>query len=219
MNVDNHAADDTLQRMTSQSETVQRFYRWNAPIYDLTRWVILRRRQEAVDALHLRPGAGVLEIGCGTGLNFARLGQKVGDTGRIVGIDLSADMLKRAPRRQRANVDLICADAAQLTLRERFDGVLFSYSLRIMPQWEEAVARAFDHLAPGGNLVVLDFGRRPQRLAPLRALFDRYLRLNFVDTRRDLVGALRRHADEVDQLRPPTACTTLLRCSRLSGSQ
>lgn len=200
--------------MAGQNEAVRRFYRWNAPIYDLTRWVVLRRRQEAVDALRLRAGASVLEIGCGTGLNFALLGKKVGDTGRIVGIDLSADMLKRASRRRRTNVELICADAARLTLRDRFGGILFSYSLTIMPKWEEGVARAFEHLAPGGNLVVLDFGRRPQRLAPLRALFDHYLRLNFVDTRRDLVGALRLHAEKVEPLRPPTAYITILRCSR-----
>ncbi len=199
--------------MSEPNATITRFYRWNAPIYDLTRWVILRGRRAAVDALELKPGDGVLEIGCGTGLNFSRLRSKVGDAGRIVGVDLSADMLARARRRQSPNIELIRGNAAVLALDKRFDGVLLTYALTIIPDWQAAVRRAFEHLAPGGRLVVLDFGHTDHRRAFHRRLVDWYLALNHVRPDRDIAGDLRRHTDRVDILRPTTAYATLLRAT------
>ncbi len=203
-----------LDIMNEPNATITRFYRWNAPIYDLTRWVIHRGRPAAVDALELEPGDRVLEIGCGTGLNFARLQSKVGDTGRIVGVDLSTDMLARARRRQSPNVELICEDASSLALDRQFDGVLLTYALTIIPDWQTAIARAFEHLTGDGRLVVLDFGRTNRALAIHRRLFDWYLALNHVHSDRDIGGELRRHTDRVEILRPTTAYATLLRCRK-----
>ena len=53
----------------SQS-AVQRFYRYHAMVYDKTRWMILHGRRRAVEKMGLRPDSEVLEVGCGTGLNF-----------------------------------------------------------------------------------------------------------------------------------------------------
>jgi demethylmenaquinone methyltransferase/2-methoxy-6-polyprenyl-1,4-benzoquinol methylase len=72
-------------------------------------------RKLAVDALKLRPGDTVVEIGCGTGLNFPLLRAAVGETGRIVGVDLTPEMLAQARARAAEegwrNVELVEADA------------------------------------------------------------------------------------------------------------
>ncbi|MCH8156206.1 MAG: hypothetical protein IID18_00380 [Nitrospinae bacterium] len=86
--------------------------------------------------------------------------------------------------------------------------------MTIIPEWQAAVGKAFEHLAPGGRLVVLDFGHTDHRLALHRRLFDRYLALNHVHTDRDLAGELGRHTDRVDILRPTTAYATLIRCRK-----
>ena len=57
---------------------VQRFYRLHACIYDATRWAFLYGRRRAIDALALQPGNTVLEIGCGTGLNFKHILRRLG---------------------------------------------------------------------------------------------------------------------------------------------
>jgi ubiquinone/menaquinone biosynthesis C-methylase UbiE len=86
-------------------------------------------RQRAVDQLKLRRGDRVLEVGCGTGRNFAYLREAVGPEGRVYGVDLSKGMLCRArklcQRRQWTNVVLIEADAANYASQELFDGVFF----------------------------------------------------------------------------------------------
>ena len=174
---------------------VQGFYRFHACVYDWTRWTILHGRRRAVAQLGLRPDSEVLEIGCGTGLNFRFVLEKLDpNRGRLLGLDFSADMLKRAKKRVDSrgwsNVELLEADATQLDLERRFDGVLFAYSLTMIPDWPRAIERAAAHLKPAGRLVVLDFGRF-DRWGPIGAMMRGWLRLNHVETLRPYEEELR----------------------------
>ncbi len=180
---------------------VQRFYRYHAYIYDWTRWMILHGRRRAVAALGLTPGADVLEIGCGTGLNFRLLLSELDpQRGRLVGLDFSNDMLRQAQRRVEArgwsNVELLQADATKMNLGRRFDGVLFAYSLTMIPDWPAALERAREHLKPGATLVVLDFGPF-HGWGPLAPAMRGWLRSSHVET-------LRPYTDRVRELFPDT---------------
>ena len=180
---------------------VQRFYRYHAYVYDSTRWMILHGRRRAVERLSLRPDSKVLEVGCGTGLNFRHvLDHLAPDAGQLTGLDFSGDMLQRARRRAAArgwqNVDLVQADAAKLALDRRFDAILFGYSVTIIPDWTAALERAYEHLRPGGRLAVLDFGRF-QAWGPLAPLMRTWLRLNHVETLRPYEQKLRELFNEI----------------------
>lgn len=174
---------------------VQRFYRFHAGIYDATRWMILHGRRQAIRRLALRPDSRVLEIGCGTGLNFPYLLEHLDPRrGRIVGLDFSPDMLRRAQRRVAAagwpHVELVHADAAQLSLPEHFDAILLAYSLSMIPDFQAALERACAHLEADGRLVVLDFGTF-HGWGPLGALARAWLRANHVHVCRPYVDVLR----------------------------
>ena len=181
---------------------VQRFYRYHAYVYDFTRWTILHGRGQAVRRLELRPDAEVLEVGCGTGLNFSRLLAFLDPArGRLTGLDFSEDMLARARRRVAAhgwsNVSLVCGDATRMDLGRKFDGILFAYSLTMIPDWEMALRQARAHLRPGGRLVVLDFGRF-EGWGPLGAVARGWLRLNHVETLRPYVETMRTLFDRLE---------------------
>lgn len=168
----------------------------------MTRWLFLHGRRAAVRALALRPDSRVLEVGCGTGLNFRHILEFLRPpAGQLTSVDFSPDMLRRARRRVEArgwtNVELLEADAAQLSLPQRFDGVLFAYSLTMVPDWRAALRRAHEHLALGGRLVVLDFGRF-RGWGPLGALWRAWLRLNHVETLRPYVEELRALFGEIE---------------------
>lgn len=168
---------------------VQRFYRVQARIYDWTRWTILHGRRRAVRALELRPNSQVLEVGCGTGLNFRYLVEMLDPAqgGHLTGLDFSAAMLKQAAqrvaRRRWPHVQLVQGDATTMQLGRQFDAVFFGYSLTMIPQWPAALDRAEAHLARGGTLVVLDFSRFAG-WGPLAPLLRGYFRLNHVETLR-----------------------------------
>lgn len=178
---------------------VQSFYRYHARVYDWTRWTILHGRKRAVGRLELHSDSEVLEVGCGTGLNFRYiLDQLDPERGRLVGLDFSSEMLRQARKRLAArgwnNVELIEADAARLDLGRRFDGILFAYSLTMIPDWQSAIERAREHLKPGGRLVVLDFGQF-KRWGLLGAVMRLWLRLNHVET-------LRQYEDKLHEVFP-----------------
>jgi ubiquinone/menaquinone biosynthesis C-methylase UbiE len=176
---------------------VQRFYQYHAHFYDLTRWMILHGRRRAVDRLELRADSQVLEVGCGTGLNFRLLAERLdAGRGRLVGLDFSHEMLDKARRRVESagwrNVELLQADAEQMSLGRRFDAIFFSYSIAMIPDWRSALRRAKDHLSPGGRMVVLEFG--PFRgWGPLGPVMRAWLRANHVET-------LNPYADEMRSL-------------------
>ncbi|MFQ5806605.1 MAG: class I SAM-dependent methyltransferase [Phycisphaerae bacterium] len=177
------------------STAVRSFYRHQACVYDWTRWTILHGRRRAVARLELRPESAVLEVGCGTGLNFRYVLDYLNPArGRLVGVDFSPDMLRQAERRVAArgwqNVELLEADATKLNLHRHFDGVLFTYSLTMIPDFPAAIDRARAHLKPGGRLVVLDFGRF-EGWGPLAPLMRGWLRLNHVEPLRPYEQKLR----------------------------
>lgn len=147
-------------------------YRWIAQVYDLVSGEPVYRvgRRRGIELLHLQPGQRVLDLGCGTGLNFAGLQQRVGPRGRIVGVDASGAMLARARRRARRagwdNVELLEADATHLDVdRVRHlaggavDAALATYALSLMPDWRSAWQGMVAATAPGGRLAVVDMQR------------------------------------------------------------
>lgn len=100
-------------------------------------------------ALGAGPADVVLDVGCGTGLDFEHV------PGTVVGVDLSRGMLDRAARGPR--VRLVQADAARLPFRAAsFDGVLSTYVVSTVGRWREA----FDEMArvtrPGRAIVLTD---------------------------------------------------------------
>lgn len=174
--------------------SVQKFYKLHALFYDNTRWAILHGRKRAVKALELRAGDTTLEIGCGTGLNFRYMVDEVQDTGTLVGLDFSHDMLRQAEKRVQkngwSNVELVQGDATNVQLDRKFDAILFAYSLTMIPDWRGALHNAHEHLKPGGRLVVLDFGQF-KKWGPLKPVMRTWLRLNHVDTGQEYADAVR----------------------------
>jgi len=124
-------------------------------------------RARAARRLALKPGDRVLEIGCGTGRNFAHLREAVGPQGQIYGVDLSSGMLARAhelcEEHGWSNVELTQDDAAIYTAPEPLDGVLFGLSYNTMPHHRLVLLQALKQLRPGGRIVIMD-GKLPPGL-------------------------------------------------------
>lgn len=142
------------------------WYDFSANLYYLIGFREAWYRKQAVFALGLKPGDTVVEIGCGTGLNFDYLRTAVGEAGKVVGVDLTDAMLAQAEQRiareRWANVLLVQRDAATYEFPPEVRGVLSSFALTLVPEYEEVIKRAADALATNGRLVVLDF-RQPEK--------------------------------------------------------
>ena len=151
---------------TAHAETMQGLYRRQARIFDLTRGPVLLGRRHL--ARHVPTGSRVLEVGCGTGHNLESLRRSAGSGGSVTGVECAPAMADRADARgldcevRRMDYGSTCYGP------ERFDVVVFSYVLSMMPHYREALACAHRDLVPGGRVITLDFARawaRPVRAA------------------------------------------------------
>ena len=109
-------------------------YEWLTPIYLLGNEKHLRKK--TIASLHLQPGQTVLDVACGTGRNFPLILEKIGSTGKLVGVDYTSDMLARAKERVECegwkNVELIQADAARIELGRTFYAALSTLAISVI---------------------------------------------------------------------------------------
>jgi S-adenosylmethionine-diacylgycerolhomoserine-N-methlytransferase len=169
-------------------ELMDSIYRSQRHIYDLTRKYFLFGRDTLIENLDCPPGAAVLEIGCGTGRNLAQIDRRWPGA-RLHGLDISSEMLKSASARLGDTATLLAGDATLFDgnlFGRRFDRVVLSFALSMIPDWQAALARGIDALAPGGSLHVVDFGGLSGLPAPLRALLRMWLAHFHVAPRLDL---------------------------------
>lgn len=173
-------------------ESVLEAYTKIAPRYDglLSFWAkaaffpVDRYRSQAVAALNVGEGDAVLDVGCGTGLNFPYIQKRIGPSGRLIGLDCTPAMIDEARRKVEENgwknVDFVQGDAAEVgrLVTCPVDGAISTACLCIVPRWEQAIAGVVALLRPGGRLVVLDFLTTKPK-GPLRVfspLVDRWTR-------------------------------------------
>lgn len=160
-------------------------YTISARMYDVIsfEWPVYRAgRTAAIDLMALPAGSHVLDIGCGTGLNFALLQQRIGPTGSITGVDASSQMLEQARRRATSagweNVNLVAADATALGSVDLghhvpFDAAISTYALSLMARWEVALDAMISATRTGGAVAVVDMQKpvgRAELWTPLARL-------------------------------------------------
>ncbi len=148
-------------------------YRRHAAGYDASARRTMQLRRRAIDWLELAPGERVLDVACGTGLSLPLLAERVGATGRVVGVELSPEMLRQARDRVAqaglTQVALIEAPMEEASLEGQFDAVLFNYTHDVL-QSPRALANIFAHVRPGGRVVAAGVKHPPAWLFPLRLL-------------------------------------------------
>lgn len=142
-------------------------YRGQRHIYDLTRKYYLLGRDRMIDKMDVPDGGTVLEIGCGTGRNLAQIARKWPEA-RLYGLDISEEMLKSATlnlsragcvgRTELGRADAAHFDALALFGRARFDRIMFSYTLSMIPDWQGALRHAATLLSTQGSIHIVDFG-------------------------------------------------------------
>jgi S-adenosylmethionine-diacylgycerolhomoserine-N-methlytransferase len=169
----------------SAAEKMDGIYRRQRFIYDATRRYYLLGRDRLIADLRVPSEATVLEVGCGTARNLVQTARRYPDA-RLHGLDISEAMLRTArasvaraglaARITLAAGDATAFDAAKLFGVKSFDRVFISYALSMIPAWTEVVQSAATCVAPGGTLLIIDFGDFAQYPGLLRRAQRAWLR-------------------------------------------
>lgn len=185
--------------MTDAALRMDRLYRWQRHIYDVTRKPYLLGRDRMLAHLGVPAGGAVLELGCGTGRNILKAAQLYPNA-RYFGLDVAQVMVDtaqsavaRAGLAEKIRIvqgDATNFDPQTMFARDDFDRIFISYSLSMIEDWRLALERAADRLAPGGALLVADFGMAERLPGPFRAALFKWLDWFHVHPRADLERAL-----------------------------
>jgi phosphatidylethanolamine/phosphatidyl-N-methylethanolamine N-methyltransferase len=139
-------------------DAVTRAYaRW-APIYDLVFGAVFERGRKASIAAAERIGGHILEVGVGTGLSLPDYSW----TNRLIGVDLSVPMLRKAKARaaehRLTNVDgLAVMDAQHLGFQDGvFDVVVAQYVITAVPDPEATLDEFVRVIKPGGEIILVN---------------------------------------------------------------
>ena len=180
--------------MHSSYKHVASFYDTMFPIFSHGAGPKLHQRVASL--LRVRPGGTVVDAGCGTGLMLGPLRDRVGETGRVIGIDAAEPMLDRARERVAAagwtNVELHRSDMASFAPGTGVDAVVFALSLST-DEPAIVLANTLGYLRPGANVVIAD--SIPASGARYHPLVNRYAAL-----RAPLVGSHPDRAREIARL-------------------
>ena len=131
--------------------------------YDDSRLVRSYQRRTqvlVVDALRIERGMRVLDLGCGTGTATLEIASRLEGTGRVVGLDLSEEMLEQAKQKLTelgyTNIEFVLQSASDLNYDECFDHVVSTNTFHHFADKQDVFARVYKSLRPGGIFMVQD---------------------------------------------------------------
>ena len=144
----------------STFQKISRRYDWHMKAYNLVGLRIGDYRRHAVDLLNLKKGDRVVDLGCGTGLSFPHIIDRIDPEGHLTGVDMTAGMLacarERCDRAGWHNVDLVQSEIASYVFQKGIDAVLATGALGYVPECDRVIQSVAQALAPDGRLVILD---------------------------------------------------------------
>jgi phosphatidylethanolamine/phosphatidyl-N-methylethanolamine N-methyltransferase len=156
-------------------EAVKKIYAAYSYVYDVIfKRFFFPRIEHAIKAMDIRPGDRVLDVGVGTGLSLLLFPSYC----RVVGIDLSGEMLKKARKKVKVNgldnVELMEMDAMNVDFKDdSFDKVFISHVVSVVPDPYKVMGEVRRVCKRGGRVVVVNhFKSRNKMMAGVEKMFN-----------------------------------------------
>lgn len=156
-----------------EQEKAIRYYDKLSAIYDyISNWYYKKARKYAIEELEIIKGQTILNLPCGTGVNFKYFQRRLENSGLIIGIDLSNGMLDQAKRQIKkngwTNIETELNDATKIDQKWlaqhskqkepiAINAIFCDLGLSGLPEWRNIIDNMVSILGPNGRIVILDW--------------------------------------------------------------
>ena len=151
---------DSKTEIQSTYQKISRRYDWHMKAYNMVGIRIAEYRKHAVGLLNLKPGDRVVDLGCGTGLSFPHIMERIGPEGQLIGVDMTTGMLacarERSDRAGWHNVELVQSEIGSYKFPEEIDAVISTGVMGYVPEYDRVIQGAAQALTSDGRLVIVD---------------------------------------------------------------
>ncbi|MEO1720390.1 MAG: class I SAM-dependent methyltransferase [Pseudomonadota bacterium] len=186
------------------AQNMDGIYKHQRFIYDATRKYFLLGRDHLIADLKPPPNGTILEVGCGTGRNLILAARKYPDA-QLFGFDISEEMLttarasiKRAGLSERivvAQGDATNFDVSAMFGVPSVDRAFCSYTLSMIPPWEQVLPQSLEAVGADGRFHVVDFGQQAKWPVWFRSMLKSWLAKFTVHPRANLQQVMQSVAD------------------------
>ena len=157
------------KEIQSTFQKISRRYDWHMKAYNLVGLRIGDYRRHAVGLLKLKPGDRVVDLGCGTGLSFPHIIERIGPEGHLTGVDMTAGMLacarERCDQSGWYNVELVQSEIAAYEFPQGINAVITTGTMGYVSEYDRVIQNVVRALKPDGRLVILD-AKKPDAWPP-----------------------------------------------------
>lgn len=182
--------NDAIRLLYDKITKIPMFWYWDALFSRATENSIYRKK--AIASLNLTGNSVILDVACGTGLNFKIIESYLRNSGRLVGVDFSPETLKVArnqiAKHKWTNIELVNMRITDYEPEILFDASLCTFALETMPDYKIAVDKIFHLLKPQGKFSMIGVkvsSRMPYKLG--NAFMEWFSRkFGGIDMRRDV---------------------------------